>query len=337
MGSPRPRQAGHSGWPIGPRTHLPVVFLGLSLAAHASVVLILKSSPLARERVSTVARFVGTTFEIEALFTDAPPKSTSSPPEPALPPPEPAAVATEPDVLPESTQPPATTRPVERQLREGREEPPERPSEQSSPSPTEDSLFDQVLAFQPGARPSLASRPATESARNRNSVAVDEAGASPAQPKYGAEGLPSGVVELRAAFIKTLPLAAKSDPTWLELPLGDAGQVDVVLRISPDHALEEIQINVPPGREVPEYLQRMIRINRSYLLRGRFAVDTTGKTGVQRLRILAQIVQGEPDRDTPDAPGVNRLGQLGGSSPSGAYFAYFSGRRVEFEVQALAP
>jgi hypothetical protein len=79
----------------------------------------------------------------------------------------------------------------------------------------------------------------------------------------------------------------------------------------------------------------LVRINKNFLLRGRFAVDTSGQTGSQRLRVRAEISQTAADAERPDAEGVSKLGQIGGTDPSGAYFTYYSGRRVEFQVQEL--
>ena len=156
---------------------------------------------------------------------------------------------------------------------------------------------------------------------------------------YGQEGLPAGVVDLFAAFLKTLPLAAKSDKTWLDLPPGPAGSVELTLTVDDEYRLAPIEIVELPSAPVPSQLKRALLINRNFLLRGKFALSQDaskeGPGGSQRLRLTARISKADPDPQTPEAAGVVRLGLLGGEHPRGAYFTFFSGRHVELLLEKL--
>lgn len=147
------------------------------------------------------------------------------------------------------------------------------------------------------------------------------------------------MVDLFAAFLKTLPLAAKSDKTWLDLPPGPAGSVELTLTVDDEYRLAPIEIVELPSAPVPSQLKRALLINRNFLLRGKFALSQDaskeGPGGSQRLRLTARISKADPDPQTPEAAGVVRLGLLGGEHPRGAYFTFFSGRHVELLLEKL--
>lgn len=326
-------------------------FLGASLAVHVALLFLWQFS--ARQvDVSAAPRFVGTTFEVETTPSDdslsaapradgtsiqetPPTQDQGTPPvpeEPRLPPNPAATPPPSPPSVPPTPPTPSASAPAERHTSDAstpppptRTDPPARPAS-TSPRPNP------AASRNPQREPAAAHAPSGQQAPSAQQAPAQSA--SP-QGAYGASGLPAGVMQLRPAFVKTLPLAAKSDPAWLELPLGPAGKVDFVLRISDDHRLEGIEVLERPGLPVPEALRRLLSVNRNFLLRGRFAIDTSGRRGAQRLRLQARVLQSEPDSERPEAEGVNRLGQLGGSEPTGAYFTYYSGRRIEFEVTEL--
>ncbi len=152
---------------------------------------------------------------------------------------------------------------------------------------------------------------------------------------YGEDAATPGSIDLYRAFLKTLPLAAKSDPTWTELPLGEAGELDFVLSLDGEAKLEPIGI-LGAESSRPEHLARAVLLNRNFLLQGRFKlVGHAGQSGRQRLRLRARVEQTEADKEAPDAPGVRAFGLDRSEPPRGVYFIYFSGRKVELSLERL--
>jgi outer membrane biosynthesis protein TonB len=159
---------------------------------------------------------------------------------------------------------------------------------------------------------------------------------SPPLPSTGAYGEASAevaTVHLFPAFLKTLPLAAKSDATWGRLALGSAGKVEIILTVNEQGQLLPVRVIEGPGNRPPTYFRRAVTINRNFLLHGRFALSREQATGSQRLILTAKVARHAPDPKTPEASGVQAFGLQGGEPPTSVYFTYFSGQHIEIEMQ----
>ncbi len=155
------------------------------------------------------------------------------------------------------------------------------------------------------------------------------------QGAFGQDGAPPGAIDLYRAFLKTLPLAAKSDESWTRVPVGDAGTILITLRLDQEFKLLPIEINEEQAAPIPSYLKRMVLLNRNFLLRSRFALAPQSVAGAQRLKIAAVVSLVSPDREAPDATGVRAFGLRGNTKATGVYFTYFSGRHIELTVEIL--
>lgn len=307
------------------------VALLASLLIHASLLsaLGIRAAITGKPLLSPV-RLSGQTFDVDALgapadeeaepttnessTTDAPgfeekeqtenpaALSTEKSPEEATPP-EPDLT---PDALPPSSENGATA-PTRTE---------NTPSKQA-PSPVDP--FDQAL---PGDAPSAP--------RSSGSTAsVSPTGA------YGEKSQEKATLDLFAAFLKTLPLAAKVDPLWESLPEGPAGEVEIAVTIDESGKLLPVLVVTDPENPPPPYLVRAVTLNRNFLLHGRFALSDERSSGEQKLSLRASVTKRAADPRTPHASGVQAFGLEGGSPPTGVYFTYFSGQHVQISLRRL--
>ncbi|MCH2108993.1 MAG: hypothetical protein MK135_06670 [Polyangiaceae bacterium] len=172
---------------------------------------------------------------------------------------------------------------------------------------------------------SAAAQPSTDSSASAASQAP--AGS------FGAADVRAGRLDLRAAFIKTLPLAAKPDNEWLQLEPGRTGSCTVQLTVGENGTLEKSEAQ--PGAGV---LARTVRRNHFYLRHSRFRISAEGR-GVAVLKLSYQVQQKEPSLEyEPTSPdlvaGLGMRLQAKGP-PRGAYLTFLSGRHIEFSIVLL--
>lgn len=154
---------------------------------------------------------------------------------------------------------------------------------------------------------------------------------------YGAEGQTEIRSQLRRAFIKTLPLAAKLDPSWLELDDGEIQGAVFELTLDQNGQLESVRCRSAAPH--PALLRAAIK-NRGFLVRGRFKIQD--KSGVRKLLIHLGVVISTKGTDE-EALVENKVTALGlrvdphnkMAEPTGAYFTYDNGRHVELEMRAV--
>ncbi len=159
--------------------------------------------------------------------------------------------------------------------------------------------------------------------------------ASSAGP-YGVEGKREALSQLRRAFIKTLPLAAKLDPIWLSLKSGDLGSF--VLRLSLDEHGRLETVEAIEGEAHPALLRAAVK-NRVFLGSRRFLIGASSKGGTLDLRLGGAV----SSRDPSAAGAENNVVALGvridprnrNAEPKGAYFTFDSGLHVELRIQPV--
>lgn len=160
------------------------------------------------------------------------------------------------------------------------------------------------------------------------------------QRNYGEAGAPeSRKMDLTSAFLKVLPLAAKTQPEWPNLLEGDAGSVVFVLRLDGDGRLLPIAVKEEEERRAPAYLVQTVKKTRVWLLSGLFRTRGPPATSIdelqqQSLKLTATVSKTAPDAERADSQGIGAFG-LRGSPPSGAYFTYFNGKHVELKVESV--
>ena len=158
-----------------------------------------------------------------------------------------------------------------------------------------------------------------------------------ASGSYGEEGQTEIRSQLRRAFIKTLPLAAKLDPSWLELDDGEIEGAVIELTLDQNGQLESVRAR--SGTPHPALLRAAVK-NRAFLSRGRFKIQE--QAGIRKLliKLHATISTKHPD---DSALVENKVIALGlrvdprdkTAEPTGAYFTYDNGRHVEFAISAV--
>ncbi len=257
-------------------------------------------------------RLVGETFDVEA--PDPPVPEHAAPAEPAAP------------------QPPASLEPT---------------AAEPAASETRDTLPNGASSkgeTKPSTAPPRASTSTAAREQHELSGRASSTPSSAASPSgsFGEEGVEAPTVQLRRAFVKTLPLAARGDPAWLELPLGSTFEGSFVLRVDESGLLDGVTMLEAKD----DALSRAAIKNRLFLRAGRFAVREA-RRGELRLHIRARIEQHAPlgAEDSSDGGGVGLVTAIGmridpssqSAPPTGAYFTYGSGRHVEFEVSEIAP
>lgn len=152
---------------------------------------------------------------------------------------------------------------------------------------------------------------------------------------YGEEGQLAIRSQLRRSFIKTLPLAAKLDPVWLELDDGELEGAAFELSLGESGQLESVR--VVSGTPHPALLSAALK-NRAFLVRGRFKIQE--KAGARNIVIQLRATVSTRATDQQQLA-ENKVVALGlrvdpldkSAEPTGAYFRYDNGRHIEFTIK----
>jgi hypothetical protein len=156
---------------------------------------------------------------------------------------------------------------------------------------------------------------------------------TPPSGAFGAQGLPMGVRHLPKAFTRALSIADRSDPRWLTLEPGPAGEARVELAVDDDGKLGELAYRSAAERDrLAPVVRHLLENTRLLLESGHFSVDPSAlRAGVQRLRIRVEVVERAGASDPDGDP--NELKELEYEAPTATKpgrgsFALNSGRRV---------
>ncbi len=168
------------------------------------------------------------------------------------------------------------------------------------------------------APPSRPLRPASSSA------AGSEPGSGDGSPGavYGAAGDRSAA-DLATAFTRGFPQAASADPSWLEAPFGDAGELEVQLTL--DEGGKLTATHVGQGGTAP----LRAGVARTLALIGGRSFTSRGK--VTRLHLVATV-----SRDTVHDGLHGDVFAVGGSyagREGQAFFALAVGRRIDLRIR----
>ena len=155
--------------------------------------------------------------------------------------------------------------------------------------------------------------------------------------RYGAEGTTRGVRNLARAFTRAIPAAVSADRAWGQLPLGEAGQIDVVVEVDGQGKIQQVEV----PEDAPEHMRALVRRTRALLQAGRFALrGNSPEAGRETLRIAVVLSQGTPvDREGASPDDALRLGHERPTRerPGRAYFDLVSGRHFEATITLLGP
>jgi hypothetical protein len=182
--------------------------------------------------------------------------------------------------------------------------------------------------------PAVATNTAREAAATATNPPASSAnGDGTPSAAFGSQGLPLGVRHLPKAFTRALSIADRSDPRWLTLSPGPAGEARVELAVDDDGKLGALAYRSDDERDrLAPVVRHLLENTRLLLESGHFSIDpTTLRAGVQRLRVRVEVVERagttEPDGDP------NELKELEYEAPTATKpgrgsFALNSGRRV---------
>jgi hypothetical protein len=141
---------------------------------------------------------------------------------------------------------------------------------------------------------------------------------------FGAAG-ERGSVDLATAFTRGFPQAASTDPVWARVPIGSAGEADVILDIDDAGALVASQIVGSPSPALRAGIARTLA-----LIGARAFTSTAPRT---RLHLVATV----SPNDVHDGLHGDVFAISGGGSfvaPEGnAFFALAIGRRIDLRVR----
>jgi len=135
-----------------------------------------------------------------------------------------------------------------------------------------------------------------------------------------------------------MPMASSGDPAWKQLPLGEAGSLELTLQVD-----ERGKISGARPKEAsraPAHLVRLVKRTLTLLRAGRFALSRApGEAGTETYRLHAtidQVAAAPPDDFSagPYALGFRapRVGKAGKAT-----FTLRSGRRITIVVTILRP
>lgn len=313
----------------------PVLAGVFSLGIHGAVlgIVVVKShlAPVVSE--AQPMRLGGQTFDVDALGDPS-----DSEVAPASPPPAPAAE--EGAEAQEETSPEVPAEPVEPPSEPSPEVPSETPAPPDDQGETIPEAVEAPAPLDEKPKPTPPRDPFDLEALpgEANKVEAPPSGSDSSlspQGAYGAAGVESTVVDVYAAFLRQIPLAAKSDATWSHLPFGDAGRIEFVITVDKEGRLGPIQIVEDERFPAPAHMKRVLPLAAKFLAHARVSLNTTREGGSQRLAITAVVHRRAPDEDKPDAAGVRAFGLKGNERPTGVYFTYFSGQHIEIEMWRL--
>ena len=289
----------------------------VSLAVHTACVAwaLVRSATLAEESAAP-PRFFGTSFDIQVV-------DFAEPDQPA-----PLALPASASQLTAPVAPPAVapTEPM----------PPEfAPPELAPSGPARHELGQSSVV--PPAPPRSQPRTSSQASASAETNAPGSAAVFGSSGTFGETGEEQAPSELRRAFIKTLPLAAKLDAEWLSAELGALESVVVEVEVDETGRVQSI---VPRSGDSSGPLARAASKNRLFLGRGRYVLHD--ESGARRLllRLAGRISQNAPSAEAEPESKVVALGLRVNPSdktaePTGAYFTYDNGRHIELLMQAV--
>lgn len=170
------------------------------------------------------------------------------------------------------------------------------------------------------------------SAPSRAELGATPGAAAPsgAASEYGQEGGIRGAsAQLRRAFIKTLPLAAKLDPTWLTLAPGTVGYGRFEIRLNEQGQL--LEVRMLSGNAHVALIRAMDK-NRVFLGSRRFSMSDLGRNVTLLVDVSGQVsvrAASEEAQDKVIALGVRIDPMDPTSEPTAAYWTYGNGQHVE--------
>jgi hypothetical protein len=194
----------------------------------------------------------------------------------------------------------------------------------------------EARAPRPKQKPKPHPNPENTEAPPASSAAAGAASTETGSPRAGSPGEAPGVANLAKAFARALTAATHRDPVWDQLPVGEVGSVQVVIKLSDDGSIEESILK--ERDEVPAHLVRAV--DRTFLMlnAGRFALSTTdAKEGSETFRIDFVLSQVSPDEDAEDPHHTLNMGfdpplpEKAGRS----YFDHASGRHFDAKITLL--
>jgi hypothetical protein len=220
---------------------------------------------------------------------------------------------------------PEVTRPAKKPSAAARAVPATPPKEPSRTAATRSHAADASGSGDVEASPSSSASDAT--ATNAASAAATPSGA------FGAQGLPQGVRHLPKAFTRALSIADRSDPRWLTLPPGPAGEARVEIPVDDEGKLGELAYRDETERaRLAPVVRHLLENTRLLLESGHFSLDPAAlRAGIQRLRVRVEVVEATGTTDADGDP--NGLKELEYEAPTAnrpgrGSFALNSGRRV---------
>lgn len=315
------------------RREIALLSLVLSLVLHVALYFALRgAAPPPWPTEATSSALFGVTFEVDTLPRASEAATPSAPPVAAS---SPAALAASAGAsLPEETPPardvsvePASSEDGPRLDVAPKAEPKVTPKPLSTPKVIRDPESKEG-GSKPRAKAADPIAPSTSAGSAEQSVA-------PAGT-YGQEGVASARASLYAAFVRTLPLAGKLLPGWLEAPPGQKSKVLVELRVDGSGRLQEVQI---VRGDTKSLLARTALKNEAFLSRGTFAIRGE-QEGQMLIELSSEVEEREPSEEEDARARVVALGQRippspPGRPPTGAYFTYGNGRHIELSAAMI--
>jgi hypothetical protein len=143
---------------------------------------------------------------------------------------------------------------------------------------------------------------------------------------FGAEG-PGSPRDLGRAFTRAIPPACTADPLWASLPAGDAGKLEIEVRIDAQGHMLSAE---PRGTSRPEALLHVLRRTVPLLQAGTFAAREGATTaGTEILEITARV------RDAEGEAAPDQLAFEYGRGKGKARFSTAGGRQVEITLRVV--
>lgn len=281
----------------------------------------------------TSSALFGATFEIETV----PPSAEAAGERPSTVPGE-STHAADAMPVPEQEDAPAHepgSKAPARLVKASASEPPQapgRPPTRRGPNAPDDAHGSGAPAREGASAPARASAPSGQSTAAGRSASEPEASSG----AYGQEGIARARASLFSAFVRTLPLAGKLLPAWLEAPLDQKQKVLVELRVDAGGRLHEIEIVRGDTKSV---LARTALKNEAFLGRGTFSIQGE-REGQMLIELSSEIEQRSPSEEEDAGSKVVSLGQripdsAPGQAPTGAYFTYGNGRHIELRASIV--
>lgn len=317
----------------------------LSIVAHLGLLWVIATGATILPPTEPLSplRFVGQTFDIDAIGDDdqdeASPSGDDASP-----------TGTPPEALPSSTDIPDES---------GQDDPEQEPVSQDDPEDDERDPPQPKPEYHAPAPPPFPRKAPTPERTESNKPETPEpvapkkpvdpfdlglpgeptSGASPSAPSetgsYGAEGDTAPVTDVFNAFLHLFPEANRHNPAFRTLPKGPVGRVEFFITIGKNARLVSIQIEQDDAKPAPPILIEAIRKTQAYLHHQRLGWEGERREGRQRLALTVKVEGKAPHPDTPEREGTQRHGRYGESRPTGAFFTYYDGHHIDIELERL--